>query len=172
MMSAASMPMRACHARSLFTSEHRPLARGLYSHVRQPFELYHQHVVAVHTLPLNMAPSNKKTCFVTVGATASFCSLIKSVLHLEFLEKLESQDYTDLLIQYGQDGEALFDSLITAARNSESGSVLNITGFALDKAGLKRYMTQAKGATGGREGVVISHAGTLFILKWVRMHQS
>lgn len=105
-----------------------------------------------------MATANHKTCFVTIGATASFSGLIKGVLSPDFLEALENQEYTDLLVQFGQDGQELFNEHITAAKNSESGSVLNITGFALDKAGLGRYMRQAKGA-GAREGVVISHAG-------------
>lgn len=104
---------------------------------------------------------SSKTCFVTVGATASFSGLVKGVLQHDFLEALENQGYTDLLVQYGEDGQKLFDSLITTAKNSESGSVLNIKGFTIDKAGLAKYMRQAKGIDGGQEGVVISHAGTL-----------
>ena len=105
-----------------------------------------------------------KTCFVTIGATASFSGLIKGVLQHDFLEALETQGYTDLLVQYGKDGQELFDSHITRAKNSESGSVLNITGFTIDKAGLAKYMKQAKGGNGGgQEGVVVSHAGMLHV---------
>lgn len=105
-----------------------------------------------------MAP--QKTCFVTIGATASFSGLIKAVLQHDFLEALEKHGYTCLLVQYGEDGQPIFDSQVTAAKNSESGSVLTIFGFSIDKAGLARYMKQAKGDSGDQEGVVISHAGT------------
>ncbi|KAF7188525.1 UDP-N-acetylglucosamine transferase subunit alg13 [Pseudocercospora fuligena] len=115
-----------------------------------------------------MAISNRKTCFVTIGATASFSGLIKGVLSPDFLEALEKQEYTDLLVQFGQDGQELFNEHITAAKNSESGSLISITGFALDKAGLGRYMRQAKGV-GAREGVVISHAGSGTILDALRI---
>jgi beta-1,4-N-acetylglucosaminyltransferase len=103
-----------------------------------------------------------KKCFVTIGATASFAELVKAVLQPDFLEALESLEYTDLIIQYGEDGQKLFDSLLEPAKNSESGSVLEIKGFGLDKAGLGSYMRQAKGGNvnaGEKEGVVISHAG-------------
>lgn len=100
-----------------------------------------------------------KTCFVTIGATASFSGLVRGVLQHDFLEALEKQGYTDLLVQYGKDGQELFDSCITAAKNSESGSFLRIAGFTIDKAGLAKYMKQAKGGNGNQEGVVISHAG-------------
>lgn len=98
-----------------------------------------------------------KTCFVTIGATASFVGLIKAALAPVFLTALESQGYTELLVQYGQGGKDLFDSCI-AARGSLN---LHIHGFDLDKAGLAPYMLRAKGGSrNGREvGVVISHAG-------------
>lgn len=106
-----------------------------------------------------------KACFVTIGATAPFSSLIQAVLQHDFLDALEKQGYTDLLLQYGTDGQDLFDSHLTAAKNSESGSVLNITGFTIDKAGLAKYMQQAKGGngTGRQEGVVVSHAGMFHV---------
>ena len=108
-----------------------------------------------------MALSNHKTCFVTIGATASFSRLIQDVLSPAFFEALEHNGYTELLVQYGQDGQELFNSCITAAKNTESGSVIDVTGFALDKTGLATYMKRAKGGKDGPEGVVISHAGTL-----------
>lgn len=103
-----------------------------------------------------------KTCFVTIGATASFSSLIRAVLSADFFQALELHGYTELLVQYGKDGQKLYEENVTAAVNTESGSVLQVNGFALDKAGLQRYMLQAKGSkNASEEGVVISHAGTL-----------
>lgn len=98
-----------------------------------------------------------KTCFVTIGATASFIGLIKAALAPEFLTALESQGYTELLVQYGQGGKELFDGCI-----GELASInLHIHGFDLDKAGLAPYMLRAKGGqrNGRAEGVVVSHAG-------------
>ncbi|KAK4504159.1 hypothetical protein PRZ48_005075 [Zasmidium cellare] len=114
-------------------------------------------------------PSTSKTCFVTIGATASFSGLVKAVLSAEFFQALESQGYTELLVQYGQDGEELFNTCVTEAKNTESGSVLKVHGFPLDKAGLTRYMTQARGGKDGQEGVVISHAGSGTILDALRL---
>ncbi|EME46670.1 glycosyltransferase family 1 protein [Dothistroma septosporum NZE10] len=117
-----------------------------------------------------MTPNNNKTCFVTIGATASFAGLIEDVISEHFFRALEVQGYTDLLVQYGQDGQELYESCIAAAKNTESGSVIKVTGFALDKQGLERYMIQAKGSRNeGHEGVVISHAGSGTILDALRI---
>lgn len=100
-----------------------------------------------------------KTCFVTIGATASFSALIKAVLSAPFLSALQSQQYTELLIQYGQDGKDLYDGAMKQAKATVDSSGIKVTAFDLDKAGLGRYMRQAKGTKGAQEGVVISHAG-------------
>ena len=110
-----------------------------------------------------------KTCFVTIGATASFTGLIKAVLSEDFLKTLEAQDYTHLLVQYGQDGKELYDECLSQL-NSEA-STLQISGFDLDPSGLRPYMLQAKGHHNllATEGVVISHAGSGTILDALRV---
>lgn len=143
--------MARAHSRG---AEPRPHER----HLDLDHELTNDHVVQILTVRMT---SSHKTCFVTIGATASFSGLIKTVLSGDFFQALESQGYTDLLVQYGQDGEELFNSCVTEAKNTESGSVLQVHGFALDKAGLRNYMLQARGGKDGQEGVVISHAGML-----------
>jgi len=107
-----------------------------------------------------MSTNSQKTCFVTIGATASFSSLIRAVLTPEFHEALQSQRYTTLLLQYGQDGQALYEECLQRL-TAESKLRLEVSGFALDTAGLGRYMRQAKGIgmKDAAEGVVISHAG-------------
>ncbi|KAK4945515.1 N-acetylglucosaminyldiphosphodolichol N-acetylglucosaminyltransferase catalytic subunit alg13, partial [Elasticomyces elasticus] len=52
----------------------------------------------------------QKLCFVTIGATAAFDLLITSVLSRDFLAALQSHQYTDVLIQYGIDGEAAYEA--------------------------------------------------------------
>ena len=97
-----------------------------------------------------------KVCFVTIGATAAFDSLLKAVLSQSFIEALEGFGYTDLQVQYGADGYSLFcqyskqDGSMVSARPK-----INITGFDFRKAGLGAEMGAA------RTGVVISHAGKL-----------
>lgn len=103
---------------------------------------------------------SQKTCFVTIGATASFGALIEAAVSPSFLKVLEAQGYTDLLVQYGEDGKELYEKALQQAK--DTGKV-KVSGFDLDKGGLGRYMRQAKavGASNkdSNEGVVISHAG-------------
>ncbi|KAI6897380.1 hypothetical protein KC318_g10198 [Hortaea werneckii] len=105
--------------------------------------------------------SSPKTCFVTIGATASFAALIRSALSSDTLSALSKLGYTDLVVQYGQDGKELFDGAMQQVKTAGSTRSVNVTGFDLDKAGLGKYMRQAKGggSRGGQAGVVVSHAG-------------
>ena len=97
-----------------------------------------------------------KVCFVTIGATAAFDSLLRAVLSQSFIERLVESGYTDLQVQYGADGHSLFRqySKQEAAAVSSSPNI-NITGFDFRKAGLGAEMGAA------RNGVVISHAGNI-----------
>jgi hypothetical protein len=106
--------------------------------------------------PSNPITMSAKLCFLTVGATASFSALIEAAVSPAFLTALESQGYTELSVQYGQDGKPLFEKCKSIAQGS---SKLKVTGFDLDKTGLGRHMRRAKGRKDAVEGVVISHAG-------------
>lgn len=99
-----------------------------------------------------------KLCFLTVGATASFSALIEAAISPTFLTALESQGYTELSVQYGQDGKQLFEKCKAAAQPS---SKVTITGFDLDRTGLGKHMRRAKGGRDVAEGVVVSHAGMM-----------
>lgn len=103
---------------------------------------------------------SQKTCFATIGATASFSALVEAVVKPDFTKALAQQGYTDLIVQYGQGGKEAYEKALKASSNQEK---LKITGFDLDKGGLGRYMRQAKavgvGNKDSNEGVVISHAG-------------
>ncbi|RMZ12844.1 hypothetical protein D0860_02776, partial [Hortaea werneckii] len=114
--------------------------------------------------------TSPKTCFVTIGATASFAALIRSALSSDTLSALDKLGYTDLVVQYGQDGKELFEGAMQQVKTAGSSNV-NVTGFDLDKAGLGKYMRQAKGggSRGGQEGVVVSHAGSGTILDALRI---
>lgn len=114
----------------------------------------------VMSIPGQHAKS-RKVCFVTVGATASFDSLIKVTLNPHFLEALRTYDYTDLQLQYGKDGQkALEEFRRSKDAMSEGVQDLSISGFDFNKQGLGSEMRAAKGEGNGVEGVVISHAGT------------
>lgn len=102
----------------------------------------------------------KKLCFVTIGATASFDSLIAAALSQEFLRTLCNAGYTDLLLQHGSEGQKIFEDFIIQYRiDSPERCGLNLNGFSFNKRGLGWEMKAAKGGNGAEEGVVISHAG-------------
>lgn len=102
-----------------------------------------------------------KVCFVTIGATTSFDSLIKAALSPPFLQALQTHGYTELCLQHGKEGRAIVDTFMKradAAGTERHG--INISGFDFNKKGLGREMRAAKGGGGGgAEGIVISHAG-------------
>lgn len=99
-------------------------------------------------------------CFVTTGATADFDPLIRAVLSPAFLEALEEDGYTDLVIQHGSSGATIFDEFIAANPKISHGSRrLRIRGFDFKKEGLAAEMQYVKGEEGRLQGVVISHAG-------------
>ncbi|KAK2753068.1 N-acetylglucosaminyldiphosphodolichol N-acetylglucosaminyltransferase catalytic subunit alg13 [Onygenales sp. PD_40] len=118
------------------------------------------------------SPKHAKLCFVTVGATASFNALVREVLGDPFLEALRLNGYTDLLIQYGQLGEAVFQEF---KRDNETTVKekygLNIDGFDFNLAGLKNEIlaTKANPDTNQEEGLVVSHAGSGTIMEVLRM---
>jgi beta-1,4-N-acetylglucosaminyltransferase len=99
-----------------------------------------------------------KLCFVTIGATASFDSLIRACFHPDFLSSLSKAGYTDLLLQYGKKGRPMFEDLQRNNKDLKT-SGLSCTGFGLNPDGLGREMLAAKGEDASSEGVVISHAG-------------
>lgn len=108
----------------------------------------------------NAATLPKKVCFVTIGATASFATLIRAVLTSAFFAALQTHRYTDLLVQYGADGEELYATELRKVQDTGLYVGITTTGFGLDAAGLGAHMQLAKsGGNKGLEGVVISHAG-------------
>lgn len=102
--------------------------------------------------------ATKKTCFCTVGATATFNELIDAVLKPDFLAELQKQSYTNLLVQYGSGNKARFEKALQSTKTTSQA--ISIDGFELDQGGLNKYMREAQGSsTTAAEGVVISHAG-------------
>ena len=116
--------------------------------------------MAHEQLHKSVVDKDGKLCFVTIGATAGFDSLIRAVLSETFIHELEAQGYTDLLIQHGNDESGVYRKFQDALRvGSRKIGRLNIRGFSFNVAGLGQEMRAAKGGMDGKEGVVISHAG-------------
>ena len=109
---------------------------------------------------LNQKKTPQKVCFVTVGATASFDSLIEATLSPPFLEALKTHGYTDLRLQHGKDGQRLLEEF-RRSNDTTHAEVprLSISGFDFKKEGLGSDMRAAKGEGNSVEGVVVSHAG-------------
>lgn len=113
---------------------------------------------AVILLTLNM-----KLCLVTVGATASFEKLIQQVLSREFLATISKYNYTHLLVQYGKDGQPIFDDFL--AKNPEGCEALHgigIGGFDFKPSMTASVMMAMKNPAKDQEqGMMISHAGEI-----------
>ena len=112
-----------------------------------------------------------KTCFVTVGATASFPQLVDACTRKSFIKGLKGQGFTQLLIQHGSRGKDLpslvNNDAISALEDFSLG--VQIRGFDFNADGLVQEMRAAKGGDGTLEGVVISHAGSGSILDAMRI---
>ena len=103
-----------------------------------------------------------RLCFITIGATAKFDSLIAAALSLSFLQALENSGYTDLVLQHGNEGGRIYNDFITANPVGNGGRCgLEISGFDFKAQGLGKEMRAAKGGNGWAEGLIISHAGLL-----------
>ena len=100
-----------------------------------------------------------KVCFVTIGATAAFDCLIKATLHPDFLEALKQLNYMHLRLQYGKNGASILKEASELGEKEQNArQSLSVTGFDFKKDGLQSEMLAA------RDGVVISHAGTIYAL--------
>lgn len=107
---------------------------------------------------------------MTIGATAAFNSLVRAVLEPAFLQALKDAKYTELRIQYGNEGERIFDGKVkspSALIKQDHG--IELSGFSFDKSGLESEIKAAKGSTPTNEGCVISHAGSGSILDAMRV---
>lgn len=125
-------------------------------------------------LPLQ---TRKKICFVTIGATAGFDTLIHAVLSPPFRHALREHRYTDLRVQYGKDENGVYKKAMRSVdaeldAGEDGRERVRVSGFGFDPNGLDGEMKAAKGlrSTGRaknvgeeekrmEEGVVISHAG-------------
>lgn len=95
-----------------------------------------------------------KHCFVTIGATASFRTLIDAVTQPAFIDSLSKHGYTDLDVQCGPDLVPFREKDFTRLAD------IKVQGFDFDGAGLTTHMMKCKARPDGQaEGVVISHAG-------------
>ena len=111
-----------------------------------------------------------KRCFVTIGATAAFNSLVRAVLEQSFLQALKDAKYTELRIQYGNEGIHILEEII-GARNQEIYQQygIDVSGFDFNKSGLGSELKAAKGDSPENEGCVVSHAGSGSILDAMRI---
>ncbi|KAG7286337.1 hypothetical protein NEMBOFW57_008646 [Staphylotrichum longicolle] len=99
-----------------------------------------------------------RRCFVTVGATAGFRSLLEEVSSAGFLQGLAEHGYTLLDVQCGPD-QAAFDDRIAGLRNEDRHGV-EVRSFAYTSE-MQEYVLACRGEQNVRPaGCVISHGGT------------
>ncbi len=118
----------------------------------------------------------RKRCFVTIGATAPFDNLLQAVFRPSFLQALHDAHYTELRVQYGKEGQAVYDECTAGLLNiAKKGLGIEISGFGFNTDGLSEEMLAAKSHPKAREngeaveGAIISHAGSGSILDALRI---
>jgi len=99
-----------------------------------------------------------KTCLVTVGATASFDSLVAAALSSAFLHALSEAQYTRLIIQYGNTGQSFFEAHLQKAKDGGKSfsARLDVEGFGYRAGDFKEVVRLVTEGTGG---MLIAHAG-------------
>lgn len=102
-----------------------------------------------------------RLCLVTVGATASFKRLIREALSAPFLAQLARYRYTHLLVQYGKDGEDVWDEFKeNFPQGCEQLKGVIVGGFDF-RQDLWQYMRLAVKEKNQALGIIISHAGMI-----------
>ncbi|KAK8138742.1 hypothetical protein PG984_002122 [Apiospora sp. TS-2023a] len=117
-----------------------------------------------------MAPANEdqipgKTCFVTVGATASFRSLIEEVVAPKFVAALAAQGYDTMIVQCGPDFE-YFESI----RPSDPQVIMS--GFSVE-SNIMEYMRECAPSDKPRKrhmGLIVTHAGAGNIMEALKVN--
>ncbi|KAJ5138477.1 uncharacterized protein N7515_003325 [Penicillium bovifimosum] len=108
-----------------------------------------------------------KLCFVTVGATAAFRKLLEQVLTSKFTKTLTEHGYTHFLVQYGKDGQDLYDKFVA---DEEAHNGLTIGGFDFQPSIDSFLLQTVERKVYDRErGLIICHAGTGTILAGLRL---
>lgn len=101
-----------------------------------------------------------RIAFVTVGASASFKSLIDEVISEPFLAKLRALHFSQLIVQCGPDYDYFESARPKLGANDPEG--LDVSGFAYTKD-LKQFFALAAAdpeAEMRSRGLIITHAGT------------
>ena len=100
--------------------------------------------------------ATRKSCLITIGATAAFPELIQAALEPRSLEKFRATGFTRLMFQCGESLE--FFHGLKQVEEMEEG--LDIVAFDFNRSGLSEEIKACTEKTGESEqGLVISHAG-------------
>ncbi|KAK3900438.1 glycosyltransferase [Staphylotrichum tortipilum] len=108
--------------------------------------------------PTTAIPAPGRRCFVTIGATAGFGSLLEEVSSARFFQALAQHDYTVLEVQCGPD-LAAFDSRVARLSDADKYGVA-VRSFSYTDE-MDEHIVACRGEASARPaGCVISHAGT------------
>lgn len=113
---------------------------------------------------MELEKERHKLCFVTIGATAPFGSLLSNVFQESFFTALKEHGYTDLLVQHGKEGQAIYEQFAKDHPPEDPlRSGISVKGFTFNKRGLSQEMGFAKEnkEMDYEEGMILSHAGKL-----------
>lgn len=109
------------------------------------------------------AESLERHCLVTVGATVGFRALTSSVLDPAFWAVLQERGFTSLRIQCGP--EIAWASQQLAAQSDSIPSGFKVDVFERTSNLMKDEMVLCKPGSGRKQGLVISHAGQLNLVR-------
>jgi len=113
-----------------------------------------------------------KLCFVTIGATAPFGPLLSNIFQESFFTALKEHGYTDLLVQHGKEGQAIYEQFAKDHPPEDPlRSGISVKGFTFNKRGLSQEMgfTKENKEMDYEEGMILSHAGSGTILEALRI---
>ncbi|KAK6864367.1 hypothetical protein PG995_000895 [Apiospora arundinis] len=125
--------------------------------------LYNCSIVTMEPAPENMAPS--KTCLVTVGATASFRSLITEMVTPKVVSALAAQGFDTMIVQCGPDLD-YFESIKPSDPEVIMGGysvVDNIVDYMRQCCPSDEHPKRSM-------GLIISHAGAGNLMEAVRLN--
>ena len=108
-----------------------------------------------------------KRAFVTIGATAPFNSLVRACLAHGFLQALSDNHFTELRFQHGTEGAHILKEADLSNIQERYG--IEVTGFDFKTEGLKGEMVALQSKDVGKEGAIVSHAGSGTILDALRL---
>lgn len=118
----------------------------------------------------SIGKTQRRDCFVTIGATASFKPLLDATTTDDFFSTLKELGYTRFVLQCGPDLRHVTGKIGNASIDYLSKVYgIDVQVYDFNKRGLGQEMWGCKADGSRKEGIVICHAGAGTILDAMRI---